>query len=95
MAKIFLKEHNTSKLGKEIELEEVKAILQRLSDQFSINIIELVEKVALKKTDGFSLKKNYPYTHLFIGNGSEEVSVELTTLKKEMKIKIPKASFLG
>lgn len=92
-AKLFLKKNNTSELDKEIKLEEVKEILQKLSNQFHIDIMELAKKVASQKVDGFSLNKNHPYTHLYIGNGSEEVSVELTTLEKEMKIKIPKLSF--
>ena len=91
---IFLKENKTSEVGKEIKLEEIKEILQKLSDQFNINVMELAKKVASHETDGFSLNKNLPYTRLYINNGSDDITIELMTLEKEMKMKIPKSSFL-
>ena len=93
-AKIFLKSQDTLEMGKEIKKEEVNQILETLSTQFDINITEIITKIALHKTDGFSINKNNPYTNLHIGNGSENISVDLTTLEKEMKMKIPKSFFI-
>ena len=89
-----LKKEDVSKLKKDISTEEAKNIIEEMSIKFNMNIMELVQKVAKKEADGFSLNKNSPYMHLYIGNGSDKVSIELTTSGKETKIKFPKSLFL-
>ena len=91
---VSLKKQNTIGVKKEVSMTEVNEMFQRLSNQFSIDVMELAKKVATKKADGFSLNKNSPYIHLYIGNGSENVSVEVMTLENETKIKVPKSFFL-
>lgn len=93
-SELFLKKQDITEIQRHITIEEVKKILLELSSQLEMNITDLVKQVALKKADGFSVNKNSPYTHLYIGNGSENISVELMTLEKEIKLKIPKSSIL-
>jgi len=92
-AEISLKKEDITKINKEITVDEAKKIIDQLGAQFSINLMEIARKIASKEADGFSLNKNSPYTHLYIGNGSKNISIELITLEKEIKIKIP-CSFL-
>jgi hypothetical protein len=93
-SELFLKKQGSIELQKNIETLIVEDILHKMSIQFNIDIKELARKIALKKADGFSLNKNNPYIHLYIGNGSENISVELTTSENETKLKVPKSFFL-
>ena len=94
-AKIFLEKNDTSKFGKEIQIEEANKIIQKIGEQFNIDIKNIIKNVADQKIDYFSLNKNSPYKRLYIGNGSGDISVRLITSGKKMKLKIPSSSFLG
>ena len=94
-AEIFLKKQGAIEIKKEITFDEVKGMLLNLGNQFNIDVIDIVKKIAMKKADGFSLNKNSPYIHLYIGNGSENIIVELATSESETKLKFPKSLLLS
>jgi hypothetical protein len=85
---------DTSKIRKEITQDEVIKLIDGISLKFNIDVMQLVKKVASKEADGFSLNKDNPYVHLHIGNGSENITIDLMTSEKETTIKVPKSSFL-
>jgi hypothetical protein len=91
---ISLTRQDTSKMQKEITQDEAIKLIDGISLKFNIDVMDLVKKVASKQADGFSLNKNSPYTHLYIGNGSDKITIELMTLENETKIKVPKSFFL-
>jgi hypothetical protein len=93
-AELFLKKQNTLEVQKNVTITEAKSMLINLGTQFNIDLIDIIKKIAMKKADGFSLNKNSPYIHLYIGNGSENISIELMTSENEIKLKFPKSSFL-
>ena len=93
-AEISFSKQDTSQIRKEITIEDAKQIIEDLCVKFNMNLTEVIRKIARKEADGFSLNKNNPYMHLYIGNGSENISIELMTLEKETKIKVPKSFFL-
>jgi hypothetical protein len=85
---------NVSEFKKYITKEEALQLVQQLTLKFNIDISDIVKKVASHSADGFSLNRNCPYSHLYIGNGSENISIELKTLENETKIKVPKSFFV-
>lgn len=91
---ISLTRQDTSKMQKEITQDEAIKLIDGISLKFNIDVMELVKKVASKQADGFSLNKNSPYIHLYIGNGLDKITIELMTLENETKIKVPKSFFL-
>lgn len=79
---------------KDIDMIKVDELLKSISEKFNIDIMDLIKKIASKEADGFSLNKNHPYTHLYIGNGSKNISIEVVTLENEIKLKVPRSNFI-
>lgn len=90
---ISFKKQNTAELKKEITLIEAKDIIQKLNLQVKMDIVPLIKKIVSNEADGFSINKDHPYSHLYIGNGSENVLINFMTLEKETKMLIPKSFF--
>jgi hypothetical protein len=89
-SKIYLKSHETKEIGKEINAQEIMQIVQNLSKKFDVNLLQIMKNMVANIFDGFSLNKNYPYTHLYIGNGASVLYFELRDSNTEMNIEIPK-----
>lgn len=91
-AELFLKKQSVTGIQKDVTDTEINELLTMINKKFDLNVMDIIKKIIKKEVDGFSLNKNNPYTHLYIGNGGENISIEIVTLENETKLKIPKSS---
>jgi hypothetical protein len=89
-AELFLKKREDIEINKIISSSEAIEILKKIELQFECEIKSKIKEILSKKIDSFSINKDRPYSSLYIGNGSENISIIFRTLKGETKILLPK-----
>ena len=89
----LLKGQQNIQISKSLSKDKVNKLIKNIGREVDFEIFSLIKKIISKETESFSIRKDNPDRYVFIGNGSEEISITYRSLGKEMKLSIPKTHF--
>jgi hypothetical protein len=90
-AELFLKKQESIEINKPISTAEAIELLKKIEQEFDVKIIEKIKEILSHRIDSFTINKDQPYGSLYMGNGSEKISIIFRTTKGETKLLLPKS----
>ena len=93
-AELFLYENSGVEKGKEIACSDAFNIIKQIDRQTDWDILKMIRNIISKKADSYSVSRDKPHIFLFVGNGSDEISITFENVEKKLEIKLPKRECL-
>jgi len=90
---LFLKKHQDIQINKSLPKDKVNKLIEDIEKKIDFEIFSLIRKIVSKEAESFTIRKGNPDRYVFIGNGSDQISINYRSLENEMKLSIPKTHF--